>query len=199
MMIRIFAYRRTAAVDAAVFTQAVPLLGTSPASYTLYTEDSRDGLTLSELKDDVLRTPDDPLVLMPDPDHVAPEQKSQAEEILWFIQNSIPLIFLSCPVMLHEWRTQNTSHLRLLYQYLIGRSKTQVLTFTPPKGRRKKPYPKNWPALYEAWIKKEITARDMMKITGVARCTFYDMVHDYRKQLARKQEIDLSINQNTRA
>lgn len=43
-------------------------------------------------------------------------------------------------------------------------------------GRPKHPTPENWDEVYTSWKAKEITAKEAMKLTGLKRTTFYEMV-----------------------
>lgn len=42
-------------------------------------------------------------------------------------------------------------------------------------------YPKNWSEVYDIWQKKEITAREAMKRTGLKQTSFYKLAKKYKK------------------
>ena len=50
-------------------------------------------------------------------------------------------------------------------------------------GRPRKKIPDHFPAIYERWKKKEITATTAAIMCGISRSTFYKRVREYEKQM----------------
>lgn len=46
-------------------------------------------------------------------------------------------------------------------------------------GRSKIPYPDNWGTLYAQWKSKEISSKEFMKLSGLKKGTFYNLVKQY--------------------
>ena len=54
-------------------------------------------------------------------------------------------------------------------------------------GRKRIPYPSNWESAYSKWENKEISATEFMEMTGLKKRTLYNLIKQYKKQVAEQE------------
>lgn len=117
------------------------------------------------------------------------------KELSWLIENDIPFIILDIETTYKKevLSTVNQTIWEIFKQlaqkeirYNKACQKTGIAKARSEGkqlGRSKISYPDNWDSLYSQWKNKKISSKEFMKLSGLKKGTFYNLIKQYESDI----------------
>lgn len=159
--------------------------------YDLFSDTEGEYLALAQLKESILQNKG---ILIVSSINNLGENKDDVFEVLnWLKANRIATIFADYPsTQIFDNPIENAIILNVIldmYKQLVdNRSYVIRPTNTQPAGRKRIEYPDNWEEIFNAWVNKELTIKEILEKSGLSKGTFYNLAKKYKESNESSEE-----------